>query len=216
MSLSQPFVKVCGITSEISLAAAIAGGADVIGVIRVPGTPRYMPLEVAQQVVVAAKAQGKLTVAVFQNQDLGLVKTELAQLDVDFVQLHGQESVEYAQQFEIPVIKTFTLSPTTAETEKNIAPYINSIAYVLLDRPVQGQGQLIDLNQVAELAQHFPVIVAGGLTPDNIGEVVTKVGTAVKGFDVSGGVEATVGQKDQLKVTQFVNQVRQVSSARSI
>ncbi|KAI1451642.1 indole-3-glycerol phosphate synthase-domain-containing protein [Annulohypoxylon moriforme] len=229
------FVKICGTrTPEAALTAAEAG-ADLIGVILVPGRKRTVNDDAAKAISEAihnfsrptpaspatipkdaasdffALAPLKLTshnctrpllVGVFQNQPLDEILELQKRYNLDAVQLHGNEPVEWALAIPVPVLRRFTPGE----------PGIGARGYhtIPLFDPGSGSGQLLDAVDVkAALGRdrELRIILAGGLTPDNVADVVKAAGedgTRILGVDVSSGVEGANGEQSLERIREFV------------
>lgn len=236
---TKPLVKVCGVKTVEAAKTALDSGADMIGMILVPGRARTVDAAVALQIsqyVRSYKPSGSsgvlstappstvvplpgqnlfeynasvprprpLIVGVFRNQPLAVVLAMQQQLELDIVQLHGDEPISWCNLIPVPVIKRFT--PGTATFEECLLP--GYFKYALLDSELGGEGKLVDrslITGVIEKGARF--LLAGGLTPDNVVEGLNVEG--IIGVDVSGGVE-TNGVKDLEKVQSFVKNARSV------
>jgi len=181
------FVKICGITRAEDAQAAIAAGADAIGFVFWPDSPRRVAVDVAKRI---ASTVSVTTVGVFVDQPAGEVNQIADAVGLGVVQLHGAESVDYARQMTRPVWKALTLDAAIDAWPPDIM--------VLLDAhdPARkgGTGLTIDWTRAAEIARRRQVLLAGGLKPENVGDAVAHV--RPYGIDVSSGVEAAPGIKD--------------------
>jgi phosphoribosylanthranilate isomerase len=199
-------VKICGITCIDDAAAAVEAGADALGLILVPGTPRYVAPEIAARIV--ERIPPLVTVVgVFADHPLEDVLRLVAGLRLHAVQLHGDEPASYSRRMSVPVIRA--LRVRGAESLQPMAAY--PAQAFLLDAYVEGRlggtGTAIPWD-VALLAKgHAPCILSGGLRPDTVGAAVRVV--RPYGVDVSSGVEASPGRKDHRKVREFIVNVRQ-------
>ena len=204
-------VKICGLTNLEDARWAASCGADLLGFIFVPSSPRYVVSDRAARIMAALRAEGTLPrfVGVFANAPLSLVQEVLAQCPLDFVQLHGKETPAYAQELGAPVIR--------AHRVDGPIPWDQLVQYeawaYLLDsydaRRLGGTGHrwrwdLLDTSECR--AQR--IILAGGLTPGNVGLAVQQI--RPWGVDVSSGVEAAPGRKDAVKVKDFVKCAKSV------
>ncbi len=196
--------------------AAIEAGADLIGVVLAP-SPRQVTYEKARDIVTAVRTQKRSLPAagVFVNMPAATVNAVAAFCELDWVQLSGDETWEYCQQIEKPVIKAVHVSRSLAEGEllshlENGQRILGSQPPIyLLDTLVEhkygGTGQAFGWQIARQAAARFPLIIAGGLRPENVGQVVTRL--IPWGVDVSSGVE-TNGIKDVDKIRAFVKAVR--------
>ena len=195
--------KICGIQSVTDAQMVIKSGADYIGLNFVRSSKRRVTMDVAHQITqfIHATPSDIKTVGVFQNQTSDYVNMLADNLGLDFVQLHGNEMPSYCTQIERPVIKAFALDSdfNVEETYRHMSNY--HVAYYLVDRKVQGEGGMLSVDRLAELAVHVSFFLAGGLTLQNIHSIVL----AVKpyGIDVARGVE-TDQKIDEEKVHSII------------
>ncbi|MEN1968504.1 phosphoribosylanthranilate isomerase [Lentibacillus sp. N15] len=192
-------VKICGITTKKAADAAVQAGTDFIGFVFAPSKRQITPAN-AQTIAATIPASVK-KVGVFVNESLENVKKIAKQVGLDFIQLHGDETPEYAKQLDYPVIKAFSVKPDNLEA---ITSY--PCEYYLLDSPKGpnrgGNGTTFDWGLLTKInLNHDKIILAGGLKPENIQEAIDTARPA--GVDVSSGVE-TNGKKDTEKINQFI------------
>jgi anthranilate synthase / indole-3-glycerol phosphate synthase / phosphoribosylanthranilate isomerase len=238
----QLSVKICGTRTPEGAKAAIEAGADQIGIILDPSRRRYVNDEQALQIAEVVKRtprpssnhppadvqeqlgssdffshscqkllqrpdRAKL-VGVFVDAPLSHIITQVEKLGLDIVQLHGSEPLEYARQLPVPVIRAF----------KPEDPGLNCRGYQamsLLDAGKGGSGQSVDLDDVKSLFrkdENLQVILAGGLTPDNVPNVLSTLGgdyveNNLAGVDVSSGVEVD-GKQDVDRIRAFIKAVK--------
>lgn len=200
-------VKICGITTIDDARVAVQAGADMIGLIFYPPSPRYVTPEQAHTIV-AHLPPGFLAVGVFVNESLDTV-TRIAQTSgIHMVQLHGTESPEMCQQLPWRVIKTFRF---TAQVQPEMMRQY-TVAALLIEgfHPgvYGGGGAQADWQRVAALHQYGRIMLAGGLTPENVCEAISIVRPYA--VDVCSGVEAIPGTKDWDKVRTFVHHAKSV------
>jgi phosphoribosylanthranilate isomerase len=207
-------IKICGITEVSRARAAIEAGADLIGVV-LARSPRQVTRERAKEIAAAVKKYRVPVVGVFVNMPSAMVNRVAATCGLDWVQLSGNESWEYCQQIEKPLIKTIHISPSLSEGEL-LAQMEDGERQLdfrppvyLLDTLVKGKyggtGQAFAWQIARRAAAKFPVIIAGGLKPENVGRVVARL--RPWGVDVSSGVESK-GVKDIGKIKAFIQAVR--------
>lgn len=213
-------VKICGITNVEDALAAREAGADLLGFIFYPPSPRYVTRGQAGEIIAALRQseggsdrqQPIRTVGVFVDEELDRVREAIQECDLDYAQLHGEEPPEYVAALGGHAIKALRVR-SEADVER-LAAY--SASAYLLDayHPTKsgGTGQAWDWGLATAAKQYGPVIVAGGLTADNVAEVVRQV--QPYGVDVSSGVESTPGRKDTVKVQRFVAAAKGVSPNR--
>ena len=210
-------IKICGITGAAYARSALEAGADLIGVVFAP-SPRRVTAEEARDIVAAVGGRVPV-VGVFVNAPAGEVNEAASFCRLDRVQLSGDEDWEYCQRIERPVIRAIRVPPewdqarllTELEEGQRLMGH-RSILY-LMDTLVTGRyggtGQTVDWGVARGAAARFPLIIAGGLNPENVGAVVSQL--QPWGVDVSSGVE-TDGVKSVPKIRAFVQAVRSVSA----
>jgi len=201
-------VKICGITRVEDALAAARSGADAIGLVFYADSPRAVSVEQARAVV-RALPPFITTVGLFVDaapQEIGAV---LAALPLDLLQFHGNESPEACRGHGRPYVKALRMGEG-ADAAALARPY-DDAAGILVDSYVEGvpggTGRAFDWSRLPE-GLSCPLILAGGLTPDNVAAAVTQVRPWA--VDVSGGVEATPGVKDAAKIEAFIRGVNSV------
>ena len=203
-------IKICGIVHPDDAAAAVDAGADLIGLNFVPGSPRRLGLDVAGQI--AARVAGQVErVAVFQNASWDEIERVTRRIELERIQLHGDETEQDVELLDYPVIKAVRgADREAAET------YPGTL--LLLDHPTRGggQGQTWNWAEAADLiAQGVDIILAGGLTPENVGQALEEIGDLLPwGVDVATGVEGGGYRKDPARMLAFVEAVRAAEKLR--
>lgn len=203
--MKQTRIKICGITTVADGIAAAEAGADAVGFVFYPKSPRYVdPAKVAE--IVSALPPFVTTVGLFVNAAPEFVNETLAVAPLNLLQFHGDESETYCRQFDRPYIRAARVRP-----ELDLIQYaasFSSAQAILLDAYVEGYGgggHAFDWNLIpTELAR--PIVLSGGLTVDNVTEAVRRVRPAA--VDVSSGVEISKGVKDHAKIAAFIAGVR--------
>ncbi|MCM2357766.1 MAG: phosphoribosylanthranilate isomerase [Geobacteraceae bacterium] len=198
-------IKICGITNIEDALQAAGAGADALGFVFHEKSPRYVFPEQAVAIIRALPPFVQ-AVGLFVNADLEFVNATANQCRLDIVQLHGDEPPEYCDQVNWRVIKAFRIKDISS-----LDPIINyRVAGHLLDayspKAYGGTGTTFNWEIAKEAEKFGPVILAGGLTPDNVRLAVERV--APYAVDVSGGVEATPGKKDPEKVREFIRRAK--------
>jgi phosphoribosylanthranilate isomerase len=199
-------VKICGITSVADALAAVEAGADALGLMMFPGSPRFIPLETAQEIAQQLPAH-ILRAGVFADPESSDVFAAMQHCQLNLLQFHGSETPEFCRQFGTMTMKAFRIR--NADSLAALAGY--STDAFLLDSYVPGKaggtGQSFNWDLAVE-AKKFgkPIFLAGGLTRYNVAEAVRKVEPF--GVDVSSGVEQSPGKKDVQKMRDFVAAVR--------
>jgi phosphoribosylanthranilate isomerase len=201
--------KICGITRRDDALMAIDAGADAIGLVFYPPSPRNVSVEQARKIVSALPAFVSTT-ALFVNAQPELVKQVIAEVGVDLLQFHGEETAQSCRAFGRPYIKAIAMQAHINLVE--MAEHYYDARALLLDtyKPgvPGGTGESFNWQWVRPLAGK-PLILAGGLTPDNVAQAIAQTG--VYAVDVSGGVEASKGVKCAEKVQQFIKQANVMS-----
>jgi phosphoribosylanthranilate isomerase len=202
-------IKVCGVIHPDDAAAAVDAGADLVGLNFVPGSPRQLTL--AQAEAIADVLEGRAErVAVFRDASWDEIERVTRRIGVERLQLHGNESEEEVELLDLPVIKAVR----GADRE---AAQAYPGALLLLDHPTEGGGQGKAWNwadAAALIAEGYDILIAGGLTPENVGQVLESLGDLLPwGVDVATGVEAADYRKDPARVAAFVQAVRKAEGA---
>jgi phosphoribosylanthranilate isomerase len=213
-------VKICGIKDKSHALAAVKAGADFIGLVFAPSQRQVAPVE-AHEIASVIKKTGSTTevVGVFVNTAASEVNRIADFCDLDRVQLSGDESWEYCHEIIKPVIKAIRVgqqSPKEIYAELSTGAKLLSTGrfITLLDSQVRGKyggtGLTFDWNLAQQIAERFPVIIAGGLNPENVAQVIHIV--SPWGVDVSSGVE-TEGIKNIVKIKAFIEAVRKADAS---
>ena len=208
-------IKICGLSEVQHALAAAEAGADFLGLVFAPSR-RQVSAEKALQVVEAVRAlkPSQVVVGVFVNSAVDEVNRIADYCHLDWVQLSGDETWHYCQQIERPIIKAIHVSNTRTSEEisseiaigHQLLPQEDFVC--LLDSRVAdtygGTGQAFDWQLAKEVSATFPVLIAGGLNPTNVGQLIREI--QPWGVDISSGVE-TNGQKDTAKIKAFIQVV---------
>ncbi|MBU6401701.1 MAG: phosphoribosylanthranilate isomerase [Verrucomicrobia bacterium] len=206
-------IKICGITNLSDALAAVDAGADALGFVFYEPSPRHVLARTAAGIIrrlppLIAK------VGVFVNAAESVVHQVVAECGLDTLQFHGEESPEFCRKFApSKVIKAFRIRD--ADSLRALPAY-ETAAWLLdsyVPETVGGTGEKFNWD-LACVAKEFgqPIILAGGLTPENVAEAVHEVWPY--GVDVSSGVEATPGRKDAQLIRDFIGAVRGMENAR--
>jgi len=198
--VSRVRVKICGITRLEDALLAASFGADALGFNLWPGSKRHVDPDAARAIV--DRLPPFVTpVGVFVDQPPTTVLALAAQAGVQVVQLHGDESWEDVNGYPIPAVKAVRLAGP--ESLRDLHRY--RVRGLLLDAPSQGfggSGTTCDWGLARQVAERFPVVLAGGLTPENVGEAIRAVRPWA--VDVASGVESAPGVKDPDKLRRFI------------
>jgi phosphoribosylanthranilate isomerase len=207
-------VKICGIKDLAAMDAALQAGADLVGLVFFPPSPRAVTMDLAMRL--AARARGRaLVAALVVNADDSLFEGIVDHAKPDLLQLHGEETRERVAairaRFGRPVMKAI---PVAEAGDLRLVPDYEAVAdRILFDaRPPKdasrpgGHGRSFDWTLLARLARKKPMMLSGGLTPENVAEAIRIV--RPDAVDVSSGVERAPGEKDPEKIRNFVKNAR--------
>jgi phosphoribosylanthranilate isomerase len=203
------YVKICGITNHEDALAAVDAGADALGFVFYPPSPRHVSPEHATQII-QELPPFVTTVGLFVNAALDTVHDTAARCGLDRIQLHGHETPAFCRQVRQPVIKAFRMKD--AESLGDLQGY--QVSAYLLDAYVEGAlpggtGTPFSWELALRAKAYGPIILAGGLTPDNVEAAIEQ--TRPYAVDVSTGVEYAPGRKDHRKVREFIARARAVA-----
>ncbi|WP_329381406.1 phosphoribosylanthranilate isomerase [Streptomyces sp. NBC_01351] len=198
--VSDVFIKICGLRTAQDVEVAVAAGADAVGFVFAPGSPRTVDAATARALA-ALVPDGVLTVGVFRRQSVEDVRRFTEESGVRGVQLHGEEGPE---DFAALRAEGRTLLRATAEHVKRCGEYGEDL--LLLDAPDPGSGKPWNWGSGDFTAPEGRWLLAGGLTPANVREAIEVTGAW--GVDVSSGVERERGVKSPELIRAFVEAVR--------
>ena len=201
-------VKICGITTYEDAEIAVNYGASAIGMIFYKGSPRYIYPEKVEEWISAIPEKMK-KVGVFVNEKRKNIKTIVEELDLDYIQLHGDEPPEYCNKMIKPVIKVFRVG-----TDFDPAVLNNFHVYAFLFDTYQrgrpgGTGKSFNWNLISDLKTDTPIILSGGLNSENINKVLGTFQPSA--IDVNSGVESKLGIKDKVKVKKLFNTIENLN-----
>jgi phosphoribosylanthranilate isomerase len=191
------FVKICGITRLEDAKAAMTWGAKALGFVFWPKSPRRVDVDVARRIV-SIMPPSVSAVGVFVDQAVNEVNEIAEEVDLRWVQLHGNENLEYANAMKRGVIKALAVG---GEVPPVLSKWPDTIRLLLdVHDPIRrgGTGRIIDWVAASGIAEQREVILAGGLTPDNVRDAIDRV--RPWGVDVSSGVESAPGIKDHGRI----------------
>jgi phosphoribosylanthranilate isomerase len=201
-------IKICGLTREADVKTVCNQGADAIGLVFYPPSPRHVSVSQAAKLVRAVSPFVSV-VGLFVNPSATEVREVLAEVSLDLLQFHGDETPEFCGQFGKPYLKAVRVKAGVDLLQ--CAAQFSAAQGLLLDAFVEGTpggtGEAFDW---ALIPNHLPlpIILSGGLQPNNVAQAISQVRPYA--VDVSSGVEAAKGIKDDFKITQFIQEVRQI------
>jgi phosphoribosylanthranilate isomerase len=208
-------VKICGLSTPTALDAALAAGADMVGFVFFPKSPRNLDLEAARALGLRARGRARI-VALTVDADDNLLQGVIEALDPDVLQLHGKESPDRVARIGARFGKlTMKAVGVAAPDDLGVAAaYEDAADFLLIDaKPPKdavrpgGNGLPFDWRLARDFAPKRPWLLSGGLGPDNIAEAIRATGA--RGVDVSSGVERAPGVKDEAKIAAFVAAARE-------
>lgn len=202
-------IKICGITNAQDAEAAVAAGADALGFVFYPQSPRCIEPAVAKRIV-AQLPPFVLSVGVFVNQDQETIRNIYNECGLAFAQLHGDETPAFCESLGRPILRALRLrdrgSLLALAEYKGRMGVRGFVVDAFSAEAYGGTGQTADWSLAREVAKAAPILLAGGLTPSNVQEAVRQV--QPYGVDVSSGVEERPGKKDHEKIRAFTQAIR--------
>ncbi|GIK19272.1 MAG: phosphoribosylanthranilate isomerase [Leptolyngbya sp. PLA2] len=205
-------VKVCGIRDLDAALAAAEAGSDAIGFVFVRGTPRYIAPDEAFEIMSCLPPMVG-TVAVLRDSTIDEFLEIEQQCPTAWTQLHGSEPESLVRDCGPGVIRAVRFRADTIERDLKRWDAVEEVDAILVDGSAGGTGEAFDWNALAPHMRSVrkPVIIAGGLTPENVGEAITACRPYA--VDVSSGVESSPGVKDHAKIAAFCRAVRRADAA---
>ena len=213
--MSRTRIKICGLRHAEHLAVAVEAGADAVGLVFHPSSPRAIDIPAAAQLLRHMPAL-VTAVGLFVDADARQVEQTLAEVPLGLLQFHGDESAEYCSSFGLPYIKAIKIAVEGDDAAQRCAEAIERHPHAsgfLLDSAVAGvsggSGRRFDWQQVPP--QHWRrMILAGGLDADNVEAAVKQLQPYA--VDVSSGVESAPGTKDPVKIRAFIDAVHRADT----
>lgn len=199
-------VKICGITNAEDALSAIKYGADAVGLVFYPYSPRFVTIAQAQQIV-ASIPPFVSVVGLFVNSPTDEIETVLSQVRIDVLQFHGDETATECERTKLPYLKAIRVRNDTNLLQCEVE--YDSAQALLLDTYSEvafgGTGHVFNWGLIPKNMSK-PIVLAGGLTPENVADAIKQVQPYA--VDVSGGVEARKGIKDSAKIAAFMQAVK--------
>jgi phosphoribosylanthranilate isomerase len=214
-------VKICGLSTPETLDAALLTGADLVGFVRFPRSPRHLELDVGRALSAQAEGRAERVLLLVDPSD-GDLNEAVAAIRPDIIQLHGAETPDRVAAIRAragrPVMKA--LGVAEASDLAALPAYLDAADRILLDaKPLGGaslpggNGRAFDWSLLAGLDPGLPLMLSGGLHAGNVTDAIRATG--VRAVDVSSGVETAPGRKDPAKIAAFVEAARAGFAARS-
>lgn len=207
---AMTIIKICGIKTLSDALAAMDAGADYLGFNFYPKSPRYIDVGQCCDIMSVIRRYGHITyVGVFVNASVAEINATMDTCGLSLAQLHGDEAVEMLNRLDGKGFKAFRGIPESVDGfARGESPAF------LVDASVKGvyggSGVTADWNGAAELAKKYPLLLAGGLTPENVAEAIRRV--KPWGVDVASGVESAPGEKDAAKMSAFVKAIKRLET----
>jgi len=201
-------VKICGITSVQQAQMVQSAGADALGLVVYEKSPRHVDVQKAAEIRAAISAPA-LAIALLVNPSEALVAQVIDRVKPDYLQFHGDESAEFCHQFNYPFIRAIRMRQDL-DLNAEVAAYKAQGGFLFdawSDDLYGGTGHSFDWSRLPA-SRDYRLILAGGLTADNVGEAVGLIKPYM--VDVSGGVESAPGVKDQAKVEAFIVRAKNI------
>ncbi len=195
-------IKICGITNVEDASISVDYGADAIGFVFYPQSSRYISPDKAAQIT-AIMPPFVSVVGIFVDASFEFIKEVINKVDIDVVQLHGNESPDFCKMFDCKIIKAFRIQ--NAETLEVCKNYLNISWLLDAFNPdlIGGTGKVFDWQIALKARLLNPrIILSGGLTPENVADAIQKVRPMA--VDVSSGIEKSPGKKDHQKLKAFI------------
>jgi phosphoribosylanthranilate isomerase len=206
----RTWVKICGLTTVEAVAASVEAGADAVGFVLAPGSPRTLDAPAARLLAAGVPSPVE-TVGVFRGQPVDEVVDLATRAGVRMVQLHGNETpadVATVRSAGFRVIRAVGVDAYSAESEEARRGFAEDA--LLIDAVAPGAGAAFDAAPLLAAPPHRDWILAGGLSPDTVADRIAELRPA--GVDVSSGVESSRGVKDVALIRAFVAAARAVSA----
>ena len=201
--------KICGITNLMDAKVAVENGASAIGLIFYEKSPRAISIENAKSIS-KQLSYSVIRVGVFVNQNKDFIDKTISEVQLNMIQLHGDESSNFCNQFEVPVFKAVRIKN---EASLSVMDQYN-VGGILLDtfsnKLYGGTGKTFDWSLINEQID-TPIILSGGLNPDNILDAIDSVKPAA--IDVNSGVELSPGKKDHQKINLLFEKLKNTNTS---
>ncbi|ANY78750.1 N-(5'-phosphoribosyl)anthranilate isomerase [Microvirga ossetica] len=213
-------IKICGLSTPETLDVALGAGADLVGFVRYPKSPRHVSLDLGHRLSLQAKGRAQRVVLLVNPGDEDIAQA-IEAINPDLIQLHGSETPERVAEIRSmvrrPVMKAFGIAEPS--DLKALTPYAGGVDRILLDaKPPRtanalpgGNGLAFDWRVLNGLDPKLSFMLSGGLTPDNVAEAIRL--TKSQAVDVSTGVESGPGLKDPARIEAFIRAARTAFAA---
>ena len=212
-------IKICGITNPSDAITATAAGADMLGFNFYAGSPRCVTPEHCREIIRALPNPKPVCVGVFVNADVREIEQIVATCGLDLVQLSGDEEPQILTALKgraFKALRPASFQVLQADLQRYPAHAGRPAWLIDACQPgfFGGTGQATDWSLAASLAKQAPILLAGGLTPQNVAEAITRV--RPWGVDVASGIESSPGMKDPVKLENFIKNARTANQTRHL
>ena len=206
-------VKICGITSVKDAQLAIEKGASAIGLIFYNPSTRNVSIEIAKEIIEHVNDSVPI-IGVFVDENIQIMESILSQVNFDILQLHGRESPQYCEQFNLPIIKAFRIDPEFDKSQ--LVDYnVSAFLFDTYNKGLPGgTGVHFDWELISNIKSETPIILSGGLTSSNVLNGVEAVNPSA--VDVNSGVEDCPGEKSQEKLIKLFKKTGILSKDENI
>jgi phosphoribosylanthranilate isomerase len=215
----ERIVKICGLSTRPTLAAALEAGADMVGLVFFPPSPRFVSVAAAAELADEARGRAEI-VGLTVDADDRMLSDIIDRVRPDWLQLHGKETPERVaairSRFGVKTMKAIGVA-TSADLQR-ANDYAGAADWLMLDAKAPkgavlpgGNGATFDWTVLAGFSAPLPYLLSGGLSPANVAEAIAVTGAP--GVDVSSGVETAPGQKDVDLIRAFVRNARHATAA---
>lgn len=198
-------VKICGLTRKQDVIDAVKAGADALGFVFTDRSKRVIGSAEAEKLVREVPAFVS-RVGLFMDQEAAIIRDVLERVPLSLLQFHGREAPEFCRQFGLPYVKALSIGEE--RILNRAAQTYSDAAGLLLDSHAPGgpggTGEVFDWSEIPDIS--LPLVLAGGLTPENVGQAVRRVKPWA--VDVSSGVEEAPGLKSAAKMQAFINEAK--------
>lgn len=204
--MKKTLVKICGITNIRDADAAVKFGADALGFVFYPKSPRYVDVDTARNIC-GEIPENILKIGVFVNENEDKLESVYEESFLDYFQLHGDEDPEYCENVNGKVIKSFRINN---DFDLSLLKIFDNCDMFLFDTKMEnifgGSGKSFDWSLLSDMPKKHSIILAGGLNEENVCRAIKTVKPDM--VDVSSSVESTPGKKDHHKIMEFIKSCR--------
>jgi len=200
-------VKICGITNIFDAEYAIDNGASALGFIFYHGSPRYIKYSKAKKIINSLDNRIKI-IGVFVNEDLDNINNIIQTMKFDFIQLHGDETPEYCNEIDLPIIKAIRVN-NNINIDNLLKFKVNAFLFDKYKKGfLGGTGEIFNWELLNHLNINIPIILSGGLNTNNVEKAIKLVKPDI--IDINSGIEKSPGIKDMYKLNTIMNTINKI------